>query len=126
MRLRPHHLLCLPRFRGSGYDERFVEKAWDIVQRLDSGEKIELVEGEDDLCSSCPAGEQCRGDLAKRIDEAVIERTGLVIGEVDSIRVLEEVSKSITTVEGICSGCPWMELCLEIENQSAAGPGEGI
>ena len=84
VRLRPHHLLCLQNFRGSGYSPAFIKKMTEVSGLLgfssasskcsgvssekpdpgkpDSGVKkplsdlccILLTEGSDDLCECCP------------------------------------------------------------------------
>ena len=54
LRLRAHHLNCIPRFGGSGYSAEFCENMLHIQKRLLCGEDYELVMGVDDVCRCCP------------------------------------------------------------------------
>ena len=54
MNLRPHHALCIQKFTGHGYDEKFTAHMTGTVKVLrDRPETpVELVSGCDDLCAA--------------------------------------------------------------------------
>ena len=54
IRLRGHHLFCCTLFQGSGYDGTFASRMAQVMERLQAGEEICLVEGCDDVCAACP------------------------------------------------------------------------
>ena len=56
MELRPHHLLCIQKFTGHGYDADFTQHMNYIVSELrrDPETQITIVQGCDDLCKACP------------------------------------------------------------------------
>lgn len=54
LRLRYHHLNCIPGFEGKGYSPEFCGNMADIKKRIESGEEYELVLCADDICRACP------------------------------------------------------------------------
>ncbi|MBO6860924.1 MAG: DUF1284 domain-containing protein, partial [Roseibium sp.] len=68
--IRPHHLLCMLTYLGKGYTPAFVENYSTIVQRLNEGEPIELVEGPDTLCQPMldEPGCHCRNESVRNRD----------------------------------------------------------
>ena len=55
-RLRVHHLLCIPLFRGAGYSDGFSKNMAEKIAWLKAHpeEEVELVCGPDMICSHCP------------------------------------------------------------------------
>ncbi len=51
VRLRPHHLLCVPTYVGKGYGPAFTANMTAVAERLCAGEDIELVAEPDDICA---------------------------------------------------------------------------
>ncbi len=49
-KLRGHHLICLNFFKGQGYSEDFIKNIYLVVRK----EKLEIVEGPDEVCLRCP------------------------------------------------------------------------
>ncbi|MCK4718711.1 MAG: DUF1284 domain-containing protein [Thermoplasmata archaeon] len=129
LHLRPHHLLCLPRFRGEGYSPRFVERAAELAKALERERtRVILEEGADDLCGACPLlGERCGSaghQLAEKLDKRVLEATGLRVSEeILAKEALDRVAEVLPTVRGVCIGCQWLELCLKIEGEGVGGKG---
>src|SRR3989339_147902 len=57
IKIRAHHLLCIPRFYHGGYDKEFAKNMKNVVQdiRKNPNQEIKIVVGKDDiLCDSCP------------------------------------------------------------------------
>ena len=120
MKLRPHHLLCVQKYTGKGYDDAFMAGMDALIRRLAArpDTAVTLVEGRDDLCASCPhmAGNRCSsGEKVNRLDRGVLETCGFSAGETRSWSVLartarEQVLEKDTFVK-ICGCCEWFELC---------------
>ena len=121
IRLRPHHLLCLPRFRGEGYSPEFIEKAKEISELLQEPDTtLILVDGPDDLCEKCPVMQECTyGEvhkLARDLDSIVLDAIGLKLHEeIKAKMALSRTAKAIPSVEMVCTGCQWLDTCLEVE-----------
>jgi hypothetical protein len=122
IRLRGHHLICLHFFRGEGYGRGFVKNLEDVMRRVTEGEKIEVVEGADDICQACPTlqGEKCvaKPGVDIEIREMDAEATAhLGIGIGTKVFWQEVKAKAMTTSKKwlavFCEGCDWEDVCAE-------------
>ena len=120
MKLRPHHLLCLQKYTGKGYDEAFTAHMNGLLGRLTAHpeEEVQLTEGADDLCAACPhnAGGRCDSqEKVTRMDRGVLAAMDLSYGQRDSwgalARRAAERVLSTEEFERICADCQWIELC---------------
>ena len=80
--LRPHHLLCIQKFTGHGYDEAFTTHMTELVSSFvnEPGRIVKLVSGPDELCSVCPnrlAGRCSSDEKVQRMDGAVLNICGI-------------------------------------------------
>ena len=124
MNLRPHHLLCIQKFTGNGYDQAFTRHLTEIVARLadDPETRITLTHGCDFVCLLCPnkKNEVClSAEKVLQMDNAVLEICGLSYGEILSWaelsrRAREEILKT-DRFDRTCSTCEWYELCKNTE-----------
>ena len=122
MKLRPHHLLCIQKYTGSGYDDAFTDGMDALVRRLRAcpDTPVTLVEGRDDLCAACPhmAGSRCGSEeKVNRLDRGVLETCGFSAGETRSWSALartarEQVLEKETFMKA-CGCCEWFELCRD-------------
>lgn len=120
IRLRAHHLLCIQKFVGEGYDGVFTENLAKTVTYLQAHPeaKITIVGGCDEVCKSCPnrAGEACTdGEKITELDGGVLDACKLICGETDtwenlSKKARERVFKT-DKFEKICGACQWYDLC---------------
>ena len=123
IKIRGHHLLCMPGFRGLGYNERFVRNLAGIVSAVRENPDviISLTDGCDDICSACPhiADGRCHkqtdsDEKLKNIDRAFMERLGLKTGEELTARqVYQSITGEITTKDmehEYCLNCEWWGL----------------
>ena len=120
MKLRPHHLLCVQKYTGNGYDDAFAAGMDALIRRLAArpDTAVTLVEGRDDLCTSClhMAGNRCDSEeKVNRLDRSVLETCGFSAGETRSWSTLartarEQVLEKDTFVK-VCGCCEWFELC---------------
>jgi len=119
-RLRPHHGLCLPFFRGKGYSGAFVENMTAVKTAMEENPVIELVRGGDDICAACPNFLQgkCRDEeKVARYDREVLRRCNLEPGQAMPYRdFVRKVTESILQKglrEEVCGDCQWTGLCRE-------------
>jgi len=123
MRLRAHHLLCIPGFRGLGYDEKFIQGMKRVVQKIRENPKLEikLIEGCDDICSACPFNIDgcCENEVVggeervRERDRQVAVRLDIKAGDVLIIKeVLNLLKEKIKPgdLPVICKGCPWLKM----------------
>ena len=121
--LRAHHLLCLPRFAGEGYNPKFVRNLASLADCLDadSGQSVQLVSGPDDICLHCP---HCM-DSACTLEgngPTVLERDRRVLSllelEAGDCRPYSELQKKLSgilvhfTLRDVCGDCRWLGTCL--------------
>ncbi|MCR4588713.1 MAG: DUF1284 domain-containing protein [Lachnospiraceae bacterium] len=121
MRLRVHHLLCVPLFSGHGYSEAFTAHMTRKVEELKKGCEVVLTTGPDEICSACPNlskdGRSCLQDRdhVKTKDARLLEILELREGvEYDSARLWEQVREKLTKekFEDSCRNCKWYKLGL--------------
>lgn len=97
LRIRPHHLNCIPRFEGRGYSEEFCANMKKIQQRIKNGEAYCLVSGADDVCAFCPNlinGVCTDEEKVSRYDRLTLQNKNSDIAE-------------------ICADCKWYYICSE-------------
>lgn len=115
-RLRAHHGMCLPFFRGAGYSGAFVENMTRMKGILEENPTICLMDSTDDICAACPNRlEESCAEKASRYDREVLSRCGLSAGQQMSYRdfsrqVVETILRPGKREE-ICGDCQWSSLC---------------
>jgi len=117
--LRPHHLLCILNFEGLGYSTEFVEKLRKVKEAIDNDAIIvKLVEGQDDICSTCPNKEKCSQMRYTRIlDKKVIIATDLEYGkEYGAAKLMSIVKSKISwnLLNMICENCAFYYKCKKV------------
>lgn len=127
MNLRPHHLLCIQKFTGKGYDAAFTAHMNGICTLLRERPEtpVTLTDGCDDICAACPhrAGAECdAAEKVQALDRAVLERCSLHTGlsaEWSSLKN-NAAAKILHTkaFDAVCSGCQWYALCRETEEHN--------
>lgn len=125
-KIRPHHLLCMRAYIGSGYSEEFKMRMEEVIKGLkvknqfleidniDNDKKeMEMIFSTDSLCEKCPnkQGENiCSSqDKVSLIDSKVIKYFNLKEG-IFSYKDLEnQVYDKITEekFDDICKECEW-------------------
>jgi hypothetical protein len=118
IRLRPHHLLCTRFFEGKGYSNDFTLRMAEVIERLQAGAAVELVDGRDEICGNCPNMIEGRCKTQEKVlhyDAGVMERTGLTYGDVQAFSALYElVGEKIIrpgVMKEICGDCSWSRIC---------------
>ena len=119
MKLRVHHLLCVPLYCGHGYSDAFVKNMDQKAAELKRGCRVCLQTDPDEICASCPnlvqkAGEAARCSLDRNHvqtkDERLLTALQLEAGrEYDSMQLWKAVRDRMTQeiFEGSCGRCEW-------------------
>ena len=123
LKLRPHHLLCIQKFVGNGYDGVFAQNLAKIVSYLAAHPETEvtLCEGCDGICATCPdrMNDKCGdGEKVVELDCAVLEACKLNYGDTDAWESLSRTARQeifeTDKFEKICAACEWYGLCKNI------------
>ena len=128
MKLRAHHLLCLPNFIGEGYDDAFTANMAAQKRRLAEEGRFTLTEGADDICAACPnrCGADCvTQEKVSRYDAAVCRLLGLAPGGTCDAAALEaRVREEIFErhrLRAVCGDCEWYLLCARLTGEEKEG-----
>ena len=123
LRLRPHHLLCLLKYTGHGYDERFTDHMNRIAEILKNNPDtaVQIIKGPDELCAMCPNLK--RGICVSEEKVRNMDRAASAVMNVRSgnIRVWKELMEKAQVLfeackeDAVCKDCSWAELCKNIE-----------
>lgn len=121
IRLRPHHGLCLGFFEGHGYSDEFSANMARVLRSLQKETVIELAEGQDVICHSCPNRESgCPGarlyDMRVRKLCRLESGAQLTFGEFQE-KIRENIIGAGKLAE-VCSDCEWTEICRNKTYQS--------
>lgn len=119
VKIRPHHLLCILNFQGLGYSTEFVEKLRNVKNAIDDNSIIlKLVEGQDDICKTCPNSSKCSMmNYTRVLDKKVMVATELEYGiEYEAAKVMDIVKKNISwnILNMICENCAFYYKCKQI------------
>lgn len=128
MKLRAHHLLCLPNFIGEGYSDAFSANMTAQKRRLAEKGRFTLASGADAICAACPkrrGGDCVSQEKVLRYDAAVCLLLGLEPGreyEAAALerRVREEIFKA-GRLGAICGDCEWYSLCARLTGEEKEG-----
>ena len=123
--LRPHHLLCLLTYIGKGYTPAFTANFDAVVDRLNGGEDVLMVDGPDDICAPMlEDGHHCfnsgiiQRDAQAAMDVETLLGVRIAAGErlsldLATVRSMREGFASGATRQA-CLGCQWTALCTDI------------
>lgn len=124
MDLRPHHILCIQKFTGHGYNEAFTSHMASIVSELTGNPetRITVTKGCDTLCEVCPnniCGTCTSLEKVALMDSAVLNICNLTYREnVPWTEVAHKARKRIFETDefqNICTCCQWFGLCRSTE-----------
>lgn len=133
LNIRAHHFLCLPGYKGIGYDGDH-KTSWDTIsQQLKENPDtfVRVVDGQDDLCANCPNakgknGKRCNMNFLSALDNKVKEMLNISTGMILSWREIMAKVFSVMNKENhkeLCGTCPWRKagLCEDtFETKKAA------
>jgi hypothetical protein len=124
--IRAHHLLCIPRFYGGGYDKRFGENLKRICFeiRKNPDMKVKIIKRCDDICDKCPYK---KDDICKKTpnlnywilkqDGKVIKKLKLKENSIHKAKDIFNLSMNKVGNKGIkkiCQKCVFLENCLKV------------
>lgn len=130
MYLRPHHLLCIQKFTGHGYDTAFTAYMTAVVGilRTQPETSVTIVQGADDLCISCPhcvSGSCDAQEKSAALDAAVSSQCALSAGDTRSWQTLAALARTqilqADAFHQICACCQWYALCRRTEADHGTG-----
>ena len=120
MKIRPHHLLCIQKFTGHGYDEKFTAHMKSVVAKITENKEIEIeiIEGCDYICEMCPDNKNgvCVSDKKVSLMDSKV-RDICKIGNGEKVKWKEAEKKANEMIlktekfEKVCAVCEWYELC---------------
>lgn len=126
LRIRAHHILCIPRFYGGGYDKVFGEnlKRICLVIRKNPDIKIEVVRKCDDICEKCPHKKNNICKKTPKLNYWIISQDNKVLKKSrlkeNSVHMAKDVfNLSMDKIDSeilkdICKGCVFLENCLRV------------
>jgi hypothetical protein len=122
LKIRAHHLLCIPRYYSGGYNKEFGKRHMQVNKSLrkNPNQKVKIIRDLDVLCEKCPYKKgricQCPIENARilRLDDRVIKRLKL---KKNSIHVAKDIfnlsMNKVPTIKGICNICENYKWCLK-------------
>lgn len=127
IKIRAHHLLCIPRFYHGGYDATFAKNMKSLVQniRKNPTQRVKIVIGKnDDLCDSCPYWYENRCVQSKQIGKWVVQQDNKVAKYLsinpNSIHKAKDVFNlsmdkvNPKTIKSVCKNCIFLKNCIKI------------
>ncbi|UZE94196.1 MAG: DUF1284 domain-containing protein [Candidatus Pacearchaeota archaeon] len=126
IKIRAHHLLCIPRFYSGGYDKTFAGNMKKICLhiRKNPNTKIKVVKKYDDLCEKCPHLYNKKCILSPEIQKWVVAEDNKVfkylklkensIHKAKDIFNLSMEKVNQKTIKNICRKCIWLNNCLKV------------
>lgn len=123
LHLRPHHILCLQTFRGSGYSPDFVSGMKKILAALKENAEtsLQIVNTCDDICHLCSNrnGWSCTSLRPSIFDVLVSGRYNILPGKEYTWKALLSMLPplSLELLEECCPNCQWLSLCRQIVSE---------
>jgi hypothetical protein len=125
IKIRAHHLACIPRFYRGGYNKQFAENMKNICAAIRNNPniKIKILIGRlDDLCMRCPYKYKNRCIQSEKIGKWVVAQDKKVA---DYLKLepnytardifnlsMEKINKK--TIKSICKNCIFLDNCIKV------------
>lgn len=121
-RWRPHHIYCEPFLTGNFPDrgERFDQIGEKIRETMRSGTDtiIEVLEGVDELCQTCPLCQdnRCQSsngdeDAVRKWDAILLKGLGISYGEKRTAQEFRALIKQKAPLDFCQTRCRWKDAC---------------
>lgn len=126
IKIRAHHLACIPRFYGGGYSKVFGENLKRICFgiRKNPGVKIKVVKKCDDICDKCPYK---KNNICKKtptlnkwvlaLDDKVLKKLDLKENSIHKAKDVFNLSIAkinSKNIKGVCKGCVFLRNCIHV------------
>jgi len=121
-KLRPHHVFCKTfltiDFTERGEEFKRVSSAIKELIASNSDAMIEIIQGVDGLCRSCPdcRDDRCESangneDEVRKWDAIILKGLGISYGEKRTIQDLREIIGRKAPLDFCRTRCPWKTVC---------------
>jgi len=127
IKIRAHHLQCIPRFYHGGYNKKFAENMKRICQyiRKNPDTKIKVLSGRfDDICDKCLYKTKDKCIQSKKIgkwvvseDKKVVKYLGLKPNKIYKAKdIFNLAMKKINskTIRKVCKDCIFLKSCIKV------------
>ncbi|MCK4496696.1 MAG: DUF1284 domain-containing protein [Candidatus Aenigmarchaeota archaeon] len=126
LKIRAHHLLCIPRFYSGGYNKVFGKNLKRICFKIRKNPniKIKIIKKCDDICNKCP---HKKDNICKKTpklnywilaqDNKVLKKLKLKENSVHNAKDVFNLSidkVNSENIRSICKGCVFLENCMHI------------
>lgn len=126
IKIRAHHLLCLPRFYRGGYNKVFEENLKGVCSKIrkDPNIKIKVIKECDDVCAKC---HYMKENICKKTpklnnwilskDEKVLEKLNIKENSIHKARDIFNLSmKKVNNqnIRDVCKGCAILRNCIKV------------
>jgi len=125
MRLRGHHLVCIPRYRGGSYDKKSANR-FTLMQkrfRANPNLKVKIIIGTDFGCIACPHYKNKKCIKRKGIHEKLLNFDRQVLKKLKLKRNKIYKAKDVfllsvkkiqdKEMKKFCKGCEFLNYCLK-------------
>ena len=123
MKQRAHHLLCIQKYTGQGYDAAFTAHMDAVTAELHAKPQtaVTVVSGADTLCAVCPhqSGGICDAQekvtaMDKAVQRICVPEQGCGTWGMLSAAANERILQT-EAFHQICACCQWYDLCRQTE-----------
>jgi len=120
--LRPHHILCIPRYYYGGYDKEFSRNFRNLCKTIRNNPniKIKVSVSPDLICQKCKHLNGSKCNKRPNIDYWIKVQDNKVLKilkiQPDSVHIAKEIFKRSIDLEKkelekICNGCEYLPAC---------------
>ncbi len=127
IKLRTHHLLCLPRFYSGGYNKLFANNMKKICMQIRKNPETKIkviIAKPDNLCDKCPHLHHKKCVQFPEMEKWVVAEDKKIakylkikknsIHKAKDIFNLSMENINPKTIKAICHKCPWLDNCLKV------------
>ncbi len=128
IKIRAHHLLCIPRFYSGGYNKKFADNMKEVCLQIrkNPDTKIKVISGKpDDLCEKCPYLSKNKCIRSEKIGKWVVTQDKKIIKYLkikpNSVHKAKDIFNlsmdNITSqnIKEICKGCIFLKNCIKVD-----------
>lgn len=126
IKIRAHHLLCIPRFYGGGYNKVFGENLKRICFKIRKNPniKIKVIKECDDICAKCPYKKDNICKKTPKLNKWIIIKDKKVLKKLkikeNSIHKAKDIFNlsmekvNNKNIKNICKGCAFLKNCIKV------------
>lgn len=127
IKIRAHHLLCIPRFYRGGYNKKFAKNMKRICLKIRKNPdiKIKVIIGKsDDICHKCPYEYKRRCVQSKEMNKWVLSQDKKVLKHLklkeNSIYKARDIFNlamdklNLKNIRKVCKGCIFLDNCIKV------------